>query len=59
MSSRSFLLARSLGKRRSFTVGVLVPELNDGYHTMVLNGIGDHQTQTLRGAIQTKRRNAS
>jgi DNA-binding LacI/PurR family transcriptional regulator len=36
------LLARSLRKKRSFTVGVLVPELNDGYHTMVMSGIGDH-----------------
>jgi DNA-binding LacI/PurR family transcriptional regulator len=36
------LLARSLRKRRSFTVGVLVPELGDGYHTMVMSGIGDH-----------------
>src|SRR5690242_573845 len=36
------LLARSLRKQRSFTVGVLVPELCDGYHTMVMGGIGDH-----------------
>lgn len=36
------LLARSLRKQRSFTVGVLVPELSDGYHTMVMSGIGDH-----------------
>ena len=39
------LLARSLRKQRSFTVGVLVPELSDGYHTMVLGGIGDHLMQ--------------
>src|SRR5262252_8676584 len=26
------LVARSLRKKRTFTVGVLVPELNDGYH---------------------------
>src|SRR3974390_2448758 len=36
------LLARSLRKKRTFTVGVLVPELSDGYHTMVMSGIGDH-----------------
>jgi LacI family transcriptional regulator len=36
------LLARSLRKRRTFTVGVLVPELSDGYHTLVMSGIGDH-----------------
>src|SRR5215468_10518804 len=39
------LLARSLRKQRTFTVGVLVPELNDGYHTMVMSGIGDHLMQ--------------
>src|SRR5579859_4431339 len=39
------LLARSLRKQRTFTVGVLVPELSDGYHTMVISGIGDHLMQ--------------
>src|SRR3981081_492500 len=39
------LLARSLRKQRTFTVGVLVPELSDGYHTMVMGGIGDHLMQ--------------
>ena len=51
------LLARSLRKQRTFTVGVLVPELSDGYHTMVMSGIGDHLIETrvfptwLAGAI--------
>ncbi len=36
------LLARSLRKQRSFTIGVLVPELSDGYHTQVMGGVGDH-----------------
>jgi DNA-binding LacI/PurR family transcriptional regulator len=36
------LIARSLRKQRTFTVGVLVPELSDGYHTMVMSGVGDH-----------------
>src|SRR5882762_850110 len=36
------LLARSLRKQRTFTVGVLVPELSGGYHTLVMSGIGDH-----------------
>ncbi len=36
------LLARSLRKQRTFTVGILVPELSDGYHTIVMSGIGDH-----------------
>jgi DNA-binding LacI/PurR family transcriptional regulator len=39
------LLARSLRKKRTFTVGVLVPELSDGYHTMVMSGVGDHLMQ--------------
>src|SRR5713226_1422510 len=39
------LLARSLRKQRTFTVGVLVPELSDGYHTLVMSGIGDHLMQ--------------
>jgi DNA-binding LacI/PurR family transcriptional regulator len=36
------LLARSLKKQKSFAVGVLAPELADGYHTAVMNGIGDY-----------------
>jgi LacI family transcriptional regulator len=36
------LLARSLRSRRTQTVGILVPELGDGYHTQVMSGIGDH-----------------
>jgi LacI family transcriptional regulator len=36
------LLARSLRNRRTQTIGILVPELGDGYHTQVLGGIGDH-----------------
>src|SRR5207237_9544026 len=35
------LLARSLRKQRTFTVGVLAPELSYGYHTMVVSGVGD------------------
>lgn len=34
-------LARSLRSRRSQTIGILVPELGDGYHTQVMSGIGD------------------
>src|SRR5260370_7836526 len=36
------LLARSLRNRRTRTIGILVPELGDGYHTQVMSGIGDH-----------------
>jgi DNA-binding LacI/PurR family transcriptional regulator len=31
--------ARSLRAQRSYTIGVLVPELSDGYSAMVLNGV--------------------
>lgn len=36
------LLARSLRSRQSKIIGVLVPELGDGYHTQVMSGIGDY-----------------
>src|ERR1700693_2853585 len=36
------LLARSLRNRRTLTIGILVPELGDGYHPQVMSGIGDH-----------------
>jgi len=35
-------LARSLRAQRSYTLGVMVPELSDGYSAMVLTGIEDH-----------------
>jgi len=35
------LLARSLRSRRTLTIGILVPELGDGYHAAVMSGIGD------------------
>ena len=41
MNYRPSLLARSLRNRRTMTIGILVPELNDGYHTQVMTGIGD------------------
>jgi DNA-binding LacI/PurR family transcriptional regulator len=36
------LLARSLRNRETKTIGILVPELGDGYHTQVMSGIGDY-----------------
>jgi DNA-binding LacI/PurR family transcriptional regulator len=36
------LLARSLRNRRTHTIGILVPELGDGYHTQVMSGVGDY-----------------
>jgi DNA-binding LacI/PurR family transcriptional regulator len=35
------LVARSLQGMRSFTVGILLPELGEGYHAQVLSGAGD------------------
>lgn len=35
-------VARSLRNRRTMTIGILVPELGDGYHTQVMSGVGDH-----------------
>lgn len=39
MNYRPNMLARSLRDRRTFTVGVLVPEVSEGYATLVLSGI--------------------
>ena len=35
-------LARSLRNRRTQTIGILVPELGEGYHTQVVGGVGEH-----------------
>ncbi|WP_263357609.1 LacI family DNA-binding transcriptional regulator [Acidicapsa ligni] len=35
------VIARSLRQKRTFTVGVLVPEISEGYSTAVLSGIED------------------
>src|ERR1700691_3494646 len=42
MKYQPSLLARSLRDRQTPTIGVLVPELGDGYHTQMMIGIGDH-----------------
>ncbi len=34
--------ARSLRKRRSMSVGVLVPEMSEGYFTLVMNGVEEY-----------------
>ncbi|MBT9329899.1 LacI family DNA-binding transcriptional regulator [Paracidobacterium acidisoli] len=36
---RPSFYARSLRRRQSFSIGVLVPELSDGYSVLVMNGI--------------------
>ena len=33
------IIARSLRQKRTFTIGVLVPEISEGYSTAVLGGI--------------------
>src|SRR5581483_12021268 len=38
-------LARSLRMRRSFTIGVMVPEISEGYNVGVLRGIEEHLQQ--------------
>src|SRR5258705_10345340 len=35
-------MARSLRRQRSFTIGVVVPEISEGYAALVLSGIEDH-----------------
>ena len=42
MGYRPNLLARSLRSQRSFSIGVLVPEISEGYAAGVLSGIEDH-----------------
>src|SRR4029079_12428234 len=41
LNYRPNYLARSLRVQRTHTLGVLVPELSDGYSAMVLNGVED------------------
>src|SRR5438128_11443898 len=38
-------LARSLRQQRSYTIGVLVPEISEGYASLVMSGIEDHLLQ--------------
>ncbi len=42
---RPHYIARSLRAQRTYTLGVLVPELGDGYSAMVLGGVEDHLLQ--------------
>src|SRR5262245_3198920 len=39
---RPNFIARSLRSARTYTLGVLVPELSDGYSAMVLSGVEDY-----------------
>ena len=38
----STYFARSLRKKRSMSVGVLVPEMSEGYFTLVMNGVEEY-----------------
>jgi LacI family transcriptional regulator len=38
-------VARSLRAQRSFTIGVVVPEISEGYAALVMSGIEDHLLQ--------------
>jgi DNA-binding LacI/PurR family transcriptional regulator len=42
---RPSYFARSLQARRSFTIGVMVPEVSEGYSASVMSGLEDHLLQ--------------
>ena len=42
---RANFFARSLRVQRSFTIGVIVPEVSDGYSASVMSGVEDHLLQ--------------
>src|SRR5437899_2873415 len=45
LNYRPNFIARSLRKQRSFTIGVVVPEISEGYASLVMSGIEDHLLQ--------------
>jgi LacI family transcriptional regulator, galactose operon repressor len=45
LNYRANFVARSLRHRRTFTVGVVVPEISEGYAALVMGGIEDHLLQ--------------
>jgi DNA-binding LacI/PurR family transcriptional regulator len=45
LNYRPNLMARSLRQKRSFTIGVIVPEISEGYAALVMSGIEDHLLQ--------------
>src|SRR4030088_1126156 len=42
LNYRPNFMARSLRSQRSFTIGVVVPEISEGYAALVMSGIEDH-----------------
>jgi DNA-binding LacI/PurR family transcriptional regulator len=45
LNYRPNFTARSLRQQRSFTIGVVVPEISEGYAALVMSGIEDHLLQ--------------
>src|SRR3989442_4398132 len=45
LNYRPNFMARSLRKQRSFTIGVVVPAISEGYASLVMSGIADHLLQ--------------
>lgn len=45
LNYRPNVMARMLRQKRSFTIGVIVPEISEGYAALVLSGIEDHLLQ--------------
>ena len=45
LNYRPNFMARSLRQQRSFTIGVIVPEISEGYAALVMAGIEDHLLQ--------------
>ena len=45
LNYRPNFFARSLRAQRTFSIGVIIPELSDGYAALVLTGIEDHLLQ--------------
>ena len=45
LNYRPNVMARMLRQQRSFTAGVIVPEISEGYAALVLSGIEDHLLQ--------------
>jgi LacI family transcriptional regulator len=45
LNYRPNVMARMLRQKRSFTIGVIVPEISEGYGALVLSGIEDHLLQ--------------
>jgi DNA-binding LacI/PurR family transcriptional regulator len=45
LNYRPNFMARSLRAQRSFTIGVVVPEISEGYAALVMSGVEDHLLQ--------------